>query len=235
MGLVDQQDRVRAGEQNAGIELQGLRFRFDELDAAAFSWAIQLRLTADVLVELAISTLPLIKAIAQPIFRLPSDEARYDVHVGRLAITHLQPVALLDGPAVARLAPFIVHRAARIDHTRVVSGGTQSHRIERPVRRDLGGASRCRRRCDKPRHQDKRYDGPIDHGHNTPRSVPRDKSARDQPAHNKQFSFLTIPVQSSTSPRPEILDQTRDGARPRGQRFALLEGGKSSLMWSSLR
>src|SRR3974377_585830 len=121
---------MRAGKQNAGVELQGLRFRLCEFDAAGLSRGIQLRLTVDVLVEFAVSTLLLIKAVAQPVLRLPSDKTRYDVHIGRLAIMHLQPITLLDGPAIAGLAPFIVHRAARIDDTGIVSGRTQRHRIE---------------------------------------------------------------------------------------------------------
>src|SRR6516162_131067 len=66
-GLIDQQDRVRAGEQNPGIELQGLRLRLGELDAAALSWTIELRRAADVLIGLAVSGLLLIKAVAQPV------------------------------------------------------------------------------------------------------------------------------------------------------------------------
>src|SRR5262249_137947 len=138
MGLVDQQDRVGAGKQNARIKLQDLRFWLCELDDPASSRSIKLRLTADVLVEVAVPGLFLIKAVASPVFRLPSDEARYNVHIGRLAITHLEPIALLDGPAVARLPPFIVHRSAGIYHARIVFGRTQGHRIERPVRCYLG-------------------------------------------------------------------------------------------------
>ena len=96
---------MRARKHDARLELQGLRFRLRELGNAAFPGAVEPRFAANFLIDLAVARLLLIEAIAQPVLRFPGDEARDDVDVGALRVAHLQPVALLDGPAVAGSRP----------------------------------------------------------------------------------------------------------------------------------
>src|SRR5207244_12807958 len=114
-GSVDQQDRMRAREQHAGRQLQGLRFRLDELGDAAVSGRVQPRLATNVLIELAVASLLLVEAVAQTVLGLPGHKARDDVGIGRLTITNPEPIALLDRPAVAGLTPVVLLRTRRIE------------------------------------------------------------------------------------------------------------------------
>src|SRR5216684_2369418 len=109
-------------KQDPWLELQGLRLRLCKLGDPTLPWTVQPRLTTNLLIDLAISRLLLIEAVAQPVLRFPRDEARDDVDIRAFRVAHLQPIALLDRPTVAGLAPFVVHRAARIDDTRIVAG-----------------------------------------------------------------------------------------------------------------
>src|SRR6516165_8141128 len=136
--LVDQQDRVCAWKQYPRFELHGLRLRFRKLGNATLAETVQSCLTTNVLVDLAVAGLSLIKAIAQPVLGFPSHKAGDNVDIRRLAVPHFQPITLLDRPAVAGLAPFVSHRAMRIDNTGVAPRRPQGHRIERTVRGDLG-------------------------------------------------------------------------------------------------
>ena len=115
---------MRAREQHAGRQLQGLRFRLDELGDATVPGRVQPRLATNVLIELAVASLLLVEAVAQTVLGLPGHKARDDVGIGRLTITNPEPIALLDRPAVAGLTPFVLHRSARIDHARIGSGGS---------------------------------------------------------------------------------------------------------------
>src|SRR6266478_1422994 len=109
-------------KQNSRLELQGLRLRLCKLGDPTLPWTVQPRLTTNLLIDLAISCLLLIEAVAQPVLRFPRDEARDDVDIRAFRVAHLQPIALLDCPSVTGLAPLIVHRAARIDHPRIIAG-----------------------------------------------------------------------------------------------------------------
>src|SRR5262249_18302366 len=121
-------------------------------------------------IELAVASLLLIKPVAPAVLGLPGHKARHNFRIGRLAIAHLEPIALLDRPAVAALTPFVGHRAARIDHARIGPGGSQYHRIERAMGLDPGPDRRRSRECTEASGQDNGCNTPGDHQDDTPGS-----------------------------------------------------------------
>src|SRR5580658_4755529 len=98
---------------------------------------IERGLAPDFFFELAVPGLALVEAVAEPVLAFPGDESRADSGRRIVLVFHGELVALLDRPAVTRLAPLISERAVGAGDPAIGLGAVQSHEVERPVRRHL--------------------------------------------------------------------------------------------------